>query len=366
MNIDRFAKVDDSICQQKCLRQSIHHSKQQGMTLIEILIAMLLGAFLLAGVLQIFINTKQTYRMQEGLSRLQENGRFAMEFLTYDIRMSGFLGCNSSAALNIIADPKAPNPKIDAPIPIPSANAVSGNNNVTNNWSTFACSDSNACIAGTDAITLYSANSCGGKLVGNMTTANANIQINGTNTCNNQTYDVLVVSDCSNTDIFVASNVSSGGGIETTAHANNQNSSNFLSKAYGPDAELLKFNSSTYFIRTGASGQPALWKLDDNEHEPDKTPVELVEGIEDMQITYGVDTDADGTPNSYLTANNIITANWPLVVSVRISLLARTLADNLSASAVAYDYNGANDLMPTDRRLRRVFSTTVALRNRLR
>ncbi|TAL47465.1 MAG: pilus assembly protein PilW, partial [Methylovulum sp.] len=59
---------------------------QTGMTLIEILIAMLLGVFLIGGVIQIFISTKQTYRMQEGLSRLQENGRFAMDFITKDVR----------------------------------------------------------------------------------------------------------------------------------------------------------------------------------------------------------------------------------------------------------------------------------------
>ncbi len=65
---------------------------QTGMTLIEILIALLIGAFLLGGVLQIFVSSKQTNRMQENLSRLQENGRFAMNFLTKDIRMAGYWG----------------------------------------------------------------------------------------------------------------------------------------------------------------------------------------------------------------------------------------------------------------------------------
>lgn len=344
---------------------------QKGMTLIEIMIAMLIGVFLIGGVLQIFIGTKQSYRMQEGLSRLQENGRFAMDFLTKDIRMAGYLGCNSSAAPNIIADPKNPNPNLAAPIPIPNANAVSGNDNVANNWNAFACGASNACIAGTDAITFFSGSSCGGNLVGNMATANANIQINGTNTCNNQQYDTLVVSDCSNTDIFVASSVGSGGGIETTAHANNQNSANFLSKAYGPDAELLKFNSSTYFIRTGASGsQPALWRLDNSRAVSGTNPVELVEGIENMQILYGEDTDAtpDGTANYYVPANNVVSMSK--VISVRISLLVRSIDDNLAAQPVPYTYNGITTTTTstpavTDRRIRRVFTSTIAVRNRL-
>lgn len=66
---------------------------QTGMTLIEIMIALLIGAFLLGGVIQIFIGTKQTNRMQENLSRLQENGRFAMDFISKDIRMAGYWGC---------------------------------------------------------------------------------------------------------------------------------------------------------------------------------------------------------------------------------------------------------------------------------
>lgn len=359
-------------------------SYQTGLTLIEIMIALLIGAFLLGGVINIFLSSKQTYRMQEGLSRLQENGRFAMDFLAKDIRMAGFLGCNSSAAPNIIADPKNPNPNAGtpgAPIPIPNASAVTGNNNVTNNWNTFACGASNACIAGTDAITLYSASSCSANLVGNMATANANIQINGTNTCNNQAYDVLVVSDCSNTDIFVASNVSSGGGIETTAHANNQNSANFLSKAYGPDAELLKFNSSTYFIRTGASGQPALWRLNNNQVTSATNPVEMVEGIENMQILYGVDTEfasppttpGYGVPNYYVpgTAANIPAADWARAISVRVSLLGRTIDDNLTSEPLSYTYNNVTTTPTstpavTDRRIRRVFTSTIAVRNRLR
>ncbi|MCK5191400.1 MAG: prepilin-type N-terminal cleavage/methylation domain-containing protein, partial [Methylococcales bacterium] len=43
--------------------------RQQGMTLVEIMIALVLGAFLLGGVMQIFLSSKQTYQMQDGMSR---------------------------------------------------------------------------------------------------------------------------------------------------------------------------------------------------------------------------------------------------------------------------------------------------------
>jgi type IV pilus assembly protein PilW len=66
---------------------------QRGLTLVEILIAIAVGSILLTGVLQIFLAGKQAYRVLETNARLQENGRFAAEFLSDDVRMAGYLGC---------------------------------------------------------------------------------------------------------------------------------------------------------------------------------------------------------------------------------------------------------------------------------
>ena len=90
-------------------------SSQTGFTLIELMIAMLLGAFLIGGIMQIFLGSRQTYRMQENLSRLQENGRFAMEFITRDNRMMGYQGCASRTIVpNIIVEPSNTNPNPDS------------------------------------------------------------------------------------------------------------------------------------------------------------------------------------------------------------------------------------------------------------
>ena len=64
-------------------------NKQIGMTLVEILLALVLGISLIAGVLNIFVSSNQSSRMLEGLSRLQENGRFALDFIGRDIRLAG-------------------------------------------------------------------------------------------------------------------------------------------------------------------------------------------------------------------------------------------------------------------------------------
>jgi type IV pilus assembly protein PilW len=89
---------------------------------------------------------------------------------------------------------------------------------------------------------------------------------------------------------------------------------------------------------------------------------DIVEGIENMKILYGIETDAVGsadygTPNYYVTANNIPdidadgTPDWDRVVSIRITITARTIDGNLTATG--------------DGRIRRDFISTLAVRNRL-
>ena len=137
--------------------------------------------------------------------------------------------------------------------------------------------------------------------------------------------------------------------------------------------ELVQLVSNIYYVgkrADAAANEPALFRrplgataANGNNNAAAGAAVELVEGVENMQILYGEDTDADGNPNCYVTAASVVT--WTNVVSVRLSLLMRTAENNLTSSAQSYSFNGATSNAP-DRRLRRVFTTTIGLRNRLR
>ncbi len=70
-----------------------YSADQKGLTLVEILIALLISAFLLAGMIAVFLNIKQTYRVQDNLARMQESGSLALELMGRDIRMLGYWGC---------------------------------------------------------------------------------------------------------------------------------------------------------------------------------------------------------------------------------------------------------------------------------
>lgn len=325
----------------------ITRHSQRGLTLIELLISMTLGVFLIGGMLQILVSTRQAYNLQEGLSRLQENGRFAMNNITRDVRMTGFLGCRR------IADVVPANVANTAMIAAVANTIVTGTDNVTNNWNATMCSSSNRCIAGTDSITVINATSCGANLTTAMLTTGDNISIPVGNTCGIAVGTPLILANCSNSDLFLSTSIGT-----PISHA-------ALNNAYASDAEILNYNVITYYIRTGANGGNSLWRYDNNMPVSTTNPVEVTEGIENMQISYGADIQSpqDGCAEYYVPAGTA-GLNMNQVVSTRISLLVTSTSDNLVAKPAPYNFNGLT-VTPTDRKIRRVFTSTIALRNLL-
>jgi type IV pilus assembly protein PilW len=120
---------------------------------------------------------------------------------------------------------------------------------------------------------------------------------------------------------------------------------------------VIELQTVNYTIGVGASGEPALFRQEFN-----NPPEELIEGVEDMQILYGVDTDNDQFPNQYMSADAVI--DFDDVVSVRVMLLVRSIDDFVTEDPQTYTYNGVTTT-PADRRIRQVFSSTIALRNRI-
>jgi len=119
---------------------------------------------------------------------------------------------------------------------------------------------------------------------------------------------------------------------------------------------LFRFRTISYSIAIGESGEPALWRSQNGVN------LELIEGIEQMQVLYGVDTTDDDHPNQYMIATDI--TNWYDVMSIRLMLLVRSEADGIVEAPQTLTYNSATTTA-ADSRLRQVFSTTIALRNRI-
>src|SRR5262245_62938110 len=65
---------------------------QFGMTLIELMVALAIGAFLMLGAMTVFMQRRTTFRVTESLSRMQETGRLAFSIVEPDIRMAHYWG----------------------------------------------------------------------------------------------------------------------------------------------------------------------------------------------------------------------------------------------------------------------------------
>lgn len=63
---------------------------QRGMSLVEVMIAMVISLVVLTGIIELFMGSRDTYRLQSGMSRMQENARFASELLTREISTAGY------------------------------------------------------------------------------------------------------------------------------------------------------------------------------------------------------------------------------------------------------------------------------------
>ncbi|GAB4292559.1 MAG: PilW family protein [Thiohalomonadaceae bacterium] len=339
---------------------------------------MLIGLILLAGVVQIFIGNRQTYRLQEASASVQESGRFASEFVTRDARMVGFMGCtnNITPVNNLDPGKHGAAAKLDDTVGLfNSAGALRGysyDGTFPADLVTLGLTAAEV-VQGTDIIVIQRAEACpGGDVVchNNQSTGTkdcpggsinaANYKIADNTTCNIQQNDVLLVTNCQTADIHGVTNNPNGSIHVTITHGANLNTSPKLSNSYGEGSAIYRMTASAYYVGFGASGEPALFKF--QMQGTGFVAEELVEGVYDMDILYGLDTDNDKIANEYRTANTLNIAEWESVVAIRFTFRIRSTMDNALQTASSYTFNGA---VVSDRRLRRDFTTTVAVRNRI-
>lgn len=329
-------------------------SKQKGVSIVELLVGVTVGLMLTAGTIQVFVNSKQVYRVQEALSRLQENGRFAIDFISRDIRRTGFFGCAGNMARIVNTLNNADQYAWDFSTPLQGFEATSAGN-----WVPALDATITNPLGNRDVLTLrHAAGELAAVVPPFMPNTSAALHITPGNGLNRA--DIVMVSDCVDAAILQITNnnpdqsgtlAHNTGGSVTPGNATKN-----LGKIYTDKANVVRITTSTYYIRTGPGGSPSLYRK-----EGDGNPQELLEGVEDMQLLYGEDTDGNRESNLYATADNV--TDWNSVVSVRFSLLLQTLEDNLARTAQPYTFNGITTV-PNDRRLRRVFTATVNLRNK--
>ncbi|WP_372865579.1 PilW family protein [Spongiibacter sp.] len=335
---------------------------QRGFGLVELMIAMLLGLALSAAVIQVFVATRTTNRVQDSLSMIQENARFAMHFLGKEIRMAGYLGCSSIGNIKLSVIAKPPGDVEYVP--------VFGEDNV-------AAGNALAAVPGTDTLRIRRGSDESVKITGNLPPDNANVQIED-NKYNIKQKDFVLITDCVTGDIFRVTNSPKGAGQgkATLAHSNASNTRNRLSKIYGGDAEIFAFESTNFAVRD--TGRDTVGGLPIYALFTQQIPissggvlgpaVEIIEGVENMQLSYGLDTDGDRSVDEYKTADAV--TDWLEVLAVRVELTMVANDESVVGETGDVDaqsvYDSAGNLLDNaDGRMRQVFSSVFAIRNRL-
>jgi len=356
-------------------------NKQKGLSLVELMIAITLGLILMTGVMQVFLSSKTVYSTQQALSRIQETGRLAVEFMARDIRMAGYMGCASRTAgmvvTNTLNNPSKYQYDFTTALMGYTAETLPADHGLTP-----------LPTANTDLFVLRGAfgsgvqvvqNNNGGQVNVTITTeepgacADGSTRISGL--CEN---DILVVSDCSKARVFQATNLTKTGGgsiagtvnVVHAATGTPGNAVNNWGGSSGPESERFRNGSEvlfattmTYFIGKGTSGRPSLWQ------NINGVNLELLEGVEDMSVKYGVDSDEDYVPNEYLPAAKLSATDWNKVIALRVELLVASVEDGVLPESQTYQFPTDEDpalstVNPTDKRLRQVFTTTVGIRSR--
>jgi type IV pilus assembly protein PilW len=322
--------------------------KQKGISLVEVLVALVISVFLLGGIVQVYLGNKTTFKFTNALAEIQENGRFALDWMSQDLRMSNEWGC---VKFNPADTDNINNTLSAATVPGYNSNfhdfvgeeAIEGTNNTGLN--------------GSDSVTIR-----GGK------PGQANVKSpffpTGTASLNVTTGsrigqgDFVLVTRCGANDLLIEAEadilrVTSSVSVAATTLLGFAGTK---SQQFENDATVIELQTVTYSIANGASGEPSLFRTEFG------TALELVEGIDDMQILYGVDSDNDQSANQYVSSNNV--ADFEDVVSIRVMLLVRSIDDFVAEAPQTYNFNGAQTTA-ADRRIRQVFTTTIALRNRI-
>lgn len=331
-----------------------HPSKRhaQGMTLVEVLVAITLGLLVIAGIGQIYTATKRSYDIQSNMARLQDVGRYAIETISQDIRRAGFWGLT------------------DMRNNTPPDGFAEGDGTCFSTSSSWARMVRQPIFGLNDTVTNYdciptSDHSRGDVLVVHYADPIAVTTYDGDHLYIRTTPTPYVTcltwgnpgisATPSSADITLPPPPSScpAGGIPFSDHR-------IVAHAYYV-SDVRSDSSPT------CNGIP-IPSLSREEAGTLGKPVRkgLVAGVEDLQFQYGVDLDGNRSADRYLNAGNTgltTVDDWALVIAVRVWVLVRAECPETGyVNNTTYIF-GDRSYTPNDNYRRQLYSTTVALRN---
>jgi len=336
-------------------KQNRHY--QQGFSLLEVFITLVIGLVIFAGVLSIFVGMRTTTTETSSSGELQENGRFAVSLLTEDLLRQDlwgdYTGTFDLASIN--------------PVPVAPGNDCNGGG--VNNGSFPLATGTFRTIWGQTIV------------AGGLDPLGCFPSVTGTQT--------KVGSDAIQFKRVLAAPVAAtvAGNYYLTA---NTNEGSILANAIDgsiSNARTWQYQHHVYYVREEKQGDnlvPVLMqgRLVNSAMRFDP----IIDGIEIIRFMYGVDLDDDGVVDSFISADNMTAPLWnhkggrdnaegtnkslsTRILAVKIFVLARNvLPDNNYSNTKTYflgDLNNGQGISFNDNYRRLLFTSTITLHNAL-
>lgn len=324
----------------------------QGFTLIELMVAMLLGLIVIGGVVSVFIANQRTYRTNQALGDVQDGSRTAFEMMARDIRDAGLNGCNNNGRVANVLNAR-PGGTATAQWWANWDNALIGYDHSQTDAAVANGTAEKARVNGTDSLMLLRAEGSG-------VTVKLNTEPAATFTINEsssdlQAGDVIMVCDPDHAALVQITSLASG----TITHAasgspGNCNTdlsfptvcSSTSSYVFTPNAQISKLAAVDWYVGVNPLGGSSLYRigLENVAGVPTPKAQEMVRDVTGMTLAYHQSGNATFVPAS--TAG----INWALVDAVRVTLTLESV-----------DKKSGTDAKP----ISRTFTATTTVRNRV-
>ena len=365
----------------------------KGFSLVELMIALVLGLILIIGMVSVFASNSISSRLNQAMATMQENARFSLETISRDIRMAGFQGCSPivNGSVNIKA--------IDAPVDNPDQGLSSSfiwisKVESASSWDPappwgvdFDLPDSPSAVPGTDVVAVQFGDSQTYRLNAQVGVSTADpagdIQLSvDPAALNIDTGDLAIIADCFDGDLFEVTGVTAGADTVALKHAasSTSNDSASLQAAYGNSDDLLsqtmvmRFNAHIFYVgdtgfdNSNGNDINALY-LQTYPFDSSNPPVELIQGVDHLAATLTVMDDSEVLRQ--VNAGDAM-PDPTTVQSISLGILMASdeqvaHQDDTNSYRVASTFIGpatTDDIAHDgDKRLRLAFNTTIKIRN---
>lgn len=303
----------------------------KGYTLVEIMIALALGALLLAGSLEIYSTARASWADQRLGAVVVENGRVMSQILRSSFSGAGYWGCLPDSNNKLYLDIT---PTADTLHPYLYANDGTGasglgisrsvSSDIITIYSVISASQATTCAVDSD----------------NAATCPAEIVLNGGDAADRQiTFnadghgfsagDTIVLSNCSQATAIEVAAVNSA---TVLTYDPTSCGSGTAGCTYYPQTSVMKLDVRRFYVADNGRGGDSFYLQLSSGAE-----VELVEGIENFSIRYGIDgqtesggsfaSGSDGSVEQYVARSNV-GGNWDKVLAVKFEYTISSLGNN--------------------------------------